>query len=239
SIHLLILMEMAQRGAGRCGGLWVGLGLVHALMALTFSAAGIQIVMALVYIGVMLPKDISLSRIGYVFIAPLAIIVYYYAVAIHFVFYMPRVLGGCFNNTFSLEAMLALLALLMYTISSYLHNLKGIHQTGIIRWADKPGIFLTAGYLTAGILMCGMYFLLLVFFWIQSRPMAPGVFYFAFRYFVALVPVGIMIMVMASQRIWTALIPLWSKILFVLLLVLMLAGRLNFTFQKVWIWIGI
>ncbi len=222
-LQMILALELL-RGSYRTKILWVLLGGVNILLALTASTSAIQILVIACFLLWAKPAYLSFSRMIVVFIVPSLIIGYYYywVIKLNCGFHQPL------HKYFLAVMPVEILAIMGLSALTFLWDQKPFSEED-----------LTAGGLlmvTAGI--AALYMTCLLYFYFVQPPEGKRWAYFYERYLIALVPVGVIAMTVLSRQLLRVVRLGWVQTGLIVLFVLIVIVRLWITYQRVHYWIG-
>lgn len=226
AFQVVLLLETG-RTRGVDNRYWLALAGAHFLLALTGGASILQIAAALFFLLCVARPAFTWRKVAAVFVAPAAVIAGYYALAdkygCHF--------GGQWYKYFLINIPPEILVMTgvcgVYLFFSRRKAAEG--SAGAL-----PGLTLVLAGITSG-----LYVLALLGLKRIERPLEPGVFYFAYRHVIALMPLGVVVMTIATFSLWGTIRRLWLRLVFGGGVILLLVWRFYDVIGRSYFWIGI
>jgi hypothetical protein len=236
ALQVIIFLEMARNRAGD-GKLWVPLGILNVLLALTVTASVLQTLLIGAWFAIFSRRDLSGWKVFLAFVVPAVIAFYYYSVALKGRSWFTIAIYKYYLSNIPLDVLVVAMVFIFYTGFSWAMSCKdqSFFPRGLVGDEIKeagPMFFLFVS-------LSLVYFAALISFKMNELPLAQGGAPFAHRHVINLMPVGVMAMTVFSHALFRSFKDQRLKTFFILLLAVVLIWRFVYAYDYVHAWIGI
>ena len=238
TLQMLIIVELATAKA-KSEKVWLFFGLVNLLLALTFTTSAFQIAAASLYFLCFCRNNLNIWKLTGVFIFPLLVTFYYYAMALKERYWFSKSLSNYFLESVPFEILVVMGLFLLYAIFSWIQLKHRMFSTALIRWLDTKELKTWGGVFSLIVLIFLTYSFVMIFLKVQGLPVQQGGKNFYYRYLIGLVPVGIVGMALFSRKLILSMQQLWMRYCFTFLLVSIVICRLVYVYNKEHSWVGL